>query len=327
MNKRHNPVHQTEQTEAALVDREKKEALPKALASHITAERLRPETARDICEELRRQSMSITARRNYDRRSNLGYLNHVLVDPHKPFDMKSFSELTPEDIERLSDEAMALREADVPIDGFFDGDETQVHTFLYRLAVAAQLRFAATPGRPYDKKHDVSFDFGHIDQEADWGAPVRLDGLVAHATNRDALRDSYPAFSPSVVLHDRSHEKLKYEFYESHLKEPVSKIVLRKRPYADVTFRLGSEPTTVKIFRKSWFLLAATNPDFRPMERLIRSAVDGDTGTSSSNRKLADEVGVILSWPDKDTQAYLFPITMTYVASVVDPRYEGGKSI
>ncbi|TAH31958.1 hypothetical protein EYC58_04755 [Candidatus Saccharibacteria bacterium] len=203
-----------------------------------------------------------------------------------------------------------------PNHAVFSATKDQIAHDLATFAEAVTTRFAMSD-RDYITKTDIAFDFGHTDQAGDWSAPAELDELIAYATDEAYLRQELKDDRIKVLPHSRDHEKISYKFWGVDLDSAI--MIIRKRPYADVTLVVDGEPVCVQIFRKSWFLVSAdeTHPELRA---LIQNAEPGKQMTGAANVALAEHLSEVLADDHKDQQTSVLPCTMTYVARVVDAK-------
>nr|AIA14371.1 hypothetical protein [uncultured bacterium]AIA14773.1 hypothetical protein [uncultured bacterium] len=307
--------------------------LPRSLTEHVMEGRIGIALAEALHEELLYSTAAIAARRDTDRRSNLLYLDNgeTLIDKSRSsngWHGKSGDELHRLIIESIR--AMPYLDAE---HAAFQGGTAEIGGFLMKLATAAKARFTMQSHSMLRGKNDIAFDFGYVDQFADWDSPEELDTLVRHATDQAKLREEFPGVPISVTPHDRDHPKVNYEFWRtsSRVGNRIGIVVVRKRPYADISIEIDGEPVSIEVFRKSWFLVSTSARENRELFNQINAAQHGRS-TSDANGAIAHYVKDTLKSPDltltqeqrdeaKRQQTFVLPCTMTYVAQIRDPRH------
>lgn len=299
--------------------------LPDALARHVACERLSIDLAEQLRAELDFQTSVIAARRDADQRSNL-----VFMDNYEMFAENEALVRQTTSREEASTVIRGMIENMPPInaaDATFEGNPSD----LVKLARAAKERFAATSHDLFRGKDEIAFDFGYVDQHGDWNAPHELDGRVKQAISPDEFARECPGLLVSITPHDHDHPKIRYDFWRASSRpgDREAIVVIRKRPFADVTIDVDGEPVCVEVFRKSWFLVSAAPDDNEELNRHIGNAEHGRS-VSHANSEIAKYVHATLDdstdpGPSRHEQTLVLPCTMTYVAQVRNPNHTGSE--
>ncbi len=218
----------------------------------------------------------------------------------------------------------------------FSGTEEEIANFMKQVAEVAEIRFAEeTYHNSYRDRDHIAFDIGHLDQFGDWDAPSELDALVAAAVDQKRLSQIDGVNNVEVVVHDRDHPHIAYEFQRcvGEAEGWYSCLASRKRPIADVTFQLGDhDPVTVDIFRHSSFLMNAHIADHDGLYNVLWAAehVNSIDPGRVSQRMLEKREGAerflsnMLVQEDRDKQAFVIPCSIGYIVRIRDPKYQSG---